>query len=379
MKYIFLLIFTISLLLFSSNTGAQGCSDAGVCSVGSLNILQFNFEKLSSKKSTLSMINEDETPLKVKSKSGGKDTVVLLSGAEKVSREKSIETIFENNTDDENTNKNKLKSFYLKNSFQLTSIYGIGDNSTSVSTIQIEGNFNIVKEKLYTQVKLPYTFINGNLASVNGFGDFTMSINYVALNKNYSNLSLTGGLKVPTNSADIFKDNLPLPMVYQTSLGSKDVLFGAKYTYRKWDITFGYQHSFEATQNQYLHRVTANENYNSYFQSKEMKRADDVIFRGNRNFRIKKSVVSSGLLFIYHLDEDAITDISGNRVKAVGSKGLTLNLNLAGLLPISKTVDLIFLFATPLVTRDYRTDGLTRGVVFITGIKYNLYKNRDSK
>ena len=129
-------------------------------------------------------------------------------------------------------------------------------------------SIKIIKNKLYAQLKLPYTFVSGKLASINGLSDITFSLSYIVFSKAQSNLNLTGGVKLPTNGANIYKDDLPLPMVYQTSLGSTDVLIGAKYNIRKWDFTCGYQHAFNANKNEYLHStVSDNITYNNYFQS----------------------------------------------------------------------------------------------------------------
>lgn len=207
-------------------------------------------------------------------------------------------------------------------------------------------------------------------------GDVTLSLSFSAFNKTSSSLSITGGVKIPTNDADISKNNLPLPMVYQTSLGSTDILLGAKYVFRKWDFTCGYQHSFNANKNAYLHKATTTENalYNGYFESNKMRRADDGIFRVIRNFKIKKAVTSAGLLFIYHLSNDKIENAAGNRVEATGSEGLTLNMNLSGVVPLTKNIDFTFVFGTPFITREYRTDGLTRHFIIVAGLQFNLFK-----
>ncbi|MEO6883461.1 MAG: hypothetical protein ABI199_05495 [Bacteroidia bacterium] len=257
--------------------------------------------------------------------------------------------------------------------FQLTNYYGLGDDHTSISTTQLEANIRI-KQKFFFQIKLPYSYISGNLGNTNGLSDIFTSLSYIVFNKSNSNLSLTGGLKLPANHANLSKDGLPLPMVYQTSLGSTDGLAGVKYTIHKWDFTFGYQHSFNTSGNQYLHQPTLeNSAYNTYDESNLLKRKDDGIFRVNRNFQLKKWNVIAGLLFIYHMANDDYTNELGERVAIIGSKGLTLNLNLATTVPISKKLDFTFVFGKPLILRETRPDGLTRVFVAIAGIKYTLF------
>ncbi|MES2591666.1 MAG: hypothetical protein V4608_07265 [Bacteroidota bacterium] len=343
--FIFLTCFTFA----SYQSKSQGCSDAGTCSLGSLSVLSFKFEYLPSDKKTLSTIEIEDPQLVLKTTGLKKDKI---------------------------TSDTSVNNKYLKYTFQFTTYYGLGEQSTSIYTGQLEGNVSIIKQKLYAQLKLPYTFINGNLGSVNGMGDVTIGLSYVAFNKKTNNLSVSGGVKLPSNKADTHKSNLPLPMVYQTSLGSTDVLVGAKYVYKKWDFTAGYQHSFNATQNSYLNNSLNSDSviYNSYFQSNKMKRADDGLFRINRNFRLKNISTNAGVLIIYHLANDKITDAFGNRVSADGSQGLTVNLNFSGILPLSEKSDFIFIVGAPVLTRTYGTDGLLRKFVCIVGVRFNMYK-----
>ncbi len=259
-------------------------------------------------------------------------------------------------------------------SCEFTTYYGIGEQNTSIFITQLEGNFKLIDRKLYGQIKLPYSIINGNLGSTNGLSDVSMSLSYFAIKKPKCNLSLAMGVKIPANQSDLSKNNRPLPMVYQTSLGSTDILLGSRFTYRKWDFSLGYQHSFNANSNQYVHLSSINDSatYNGYFESKNLRRHDDALFRINRKYEIKKVVLNSGLLFIYHTGNDDITNFLGERIKGVGSKGLTLNLDFAGSIPLSKHVDFTFVLAKPLVQRKYVDDGLARSFVGIVGLKRNF-------
>ena len=374
MKFFLSLLFTLCVILINSLSYAQGCSDAGVCSVGSLNLIQFKFVPLPADKNTMQAMVAEDTKLIIKLNGLENDTVLPLRVEEKEDPKLNNQVSTATDSIDDSV----LAGYYYrypKYSFQFSTSCGSADQGTSVVITQLEGNMSIFKQKLFAQVKLPYSFINGKLASINGLNDITISMSYVVFSKNKNSLSITGGVKVPSNNSNLSIDDLPLPMVYQTSLGSTDALIGAKYTYNKWDLTCGYQHAFNANKNEYLHNslVTDNETYNDYFESREMKRADDAIFRVNRNFKIKKAITSAGLLFIYHLADDDITNAAGQRIKAQGSQGLTLNLNFAAMAPVSKKMDFVFIFGSPLVIREARPDGLTRSYIAMAGLKYNIY------
>ncbi len=83
--------------------------------------------------------------------------------------------------------------------------------------------------------------------------------------------------------------------------------------------------------------------------------------------------MSTGLLLIYHLSNDSFTNKEENRDKIAGSQGSTLNINIAGVVPIFKRLDVVFVFASPIVTRQARPDGLTRKFVAIAGLKFNIF------
>ncbi len=333
---------------------AQGCSDAGLCSFGSLNILGFKYVNIPADEVKLSLV-EVEDP--------GVDTLFVRHTSQ-VIHDTIIKKVFVTDT----LNVSPL------NSFEFSSYYGLGEHNTLIMINQFEGNFNLIDKKLYAQVKIPYAAIFGNLGTNSGLGDLTMSLSYLPYKRAMSNLSLALGVKIPANSSDLSHNGRPLPMVYQTSLGSTDLLLGARFTYKKWDFSTGLQHSFNSNSNQYLHLSGISDSviYNGYFESRNIRRADDVIFRINRKFQVKNIQLNTGLLFIYHMANDAITDFDGERIKAVGSQGLTFNLNLAGSIPLTKRMKFTFVLAKPVIQRKYVTDGLARSFVGIVGLRWNF-------
>jgi hypothetical protein len=366
MRYFFTPFLSFCFLIVSVQTYSQGCSDAGVCSVGSLSLVQFKYELLPLSENKLAQLPNKDPGIDLKHSGEDnmeKDTASQIVKSDSTSNRKlkNVQTI-------------KYDYQLPKYSFQYSTYYGLGQQKTSIITEQIDANIRLINKKLFAQVKVPYTFINGKLGSVSGLSDITLGLTYIAFVKSNSSLSLACGAKTPTNNSDLAKDTLPLPMVYQTSLGSTDILLGAKYTFKKWDLSLGYQHSFNANKNEYLHRSITNDStiYNDYFESNFLRRSDDGVFRISRNFLSKKINASIGALFIYHMANDSYTDANGVRGTLAGSQGLTLNLNFAGTIPISKKLDFVFILGTPIVTRKAAPDGLLRKFVGIVGFKYNV-------
>ena len=381
MRRVSILIFSTFCLLVKHNISfSQGCSDAGVCSVGSLSIIGFRYVNLPADENVLSKMDVYDPALIIKTGSGI-DSIRSVQKTElipPVKKEKdTLQTGKIADTAQAKTPSSSLLYYtkYPKYSFNYSAYYGAGDRGTTIFTHQMDVNVRLIKKKLFGQIKLPYTLINGNLARVNGMSDVTLSLSYSALSRRNSNLTITAGAKIPVNNANLFNDTLPLPMVYQTSLGTTDLLTGAKFTYKKWEATVGYQHAFNANENEYLHSaVIANDaEQNKYFESNKLKRADDAVFRMNRNFSYKRCTATAGLLFIYHLKDDVITNSAGQRAEAIGSQGLTLNLNMATAIPIYKNLDFTFMYARPFVTRQSRPDGLGRYQVIIAGFRLNIY------
>ena len=82
--------------------------------------------------------------------------------------------------------------------------------------------------------------------------------------------------------------------------------------------------------------------------------------------------MSTGILALYRLQKDIITDKYGNRIAVNGSDGLTLNLTGSLQYEFSSRTGINLSFGTPLVVREVRPDGLTREFVLSAGIHLNF-------
>lgn len=359
------LILSLIFVLTCGSVFAQGCSDAGVCSMGSLGLVQEHvYEKLPHDKVTLELVEEEDTELFSETfdpTKSEKDTNQIVGGDIKYEL-------------DSTKSQPKIKKYKsTKLTLNYFTIYGVGDNNTSIITNQLEVNYNLIDKKLYAQVKVPFQTAIGELATTNGLGDITMSLSYNAVSKKKSKLSLVGGAKLPTNNSNLTQNGTPLPMVYQSSLGSIDALFGFNYRYNTWDATVAYQHPFTVNNNGYLHDTIQTTHYNSYFESRQLQRAGDAVLRINKTFKTKKAIFSSGMLFIYHVANDKYVNNQNKRVEAENSKGMTINLNFSATTRLSKKIDLVAIYAHPILLRENRPAGLTRKFVVMAGLKLKLF------
>ncbi len=183
MKYI---LSTLILLAIAFKPFAQGCSDAGFCSMGTLQSL---------------------------------NVPVADTTAE-----------------------------YLPHSARIAEGLGIGEQGVLI--FQTTPEVNIGLGKMFSfQAKIPFTSVNGDLGKTNAFGDVSLAFSGNFKLKPTITLTATLGTKIPTNKADIigiadidigyqpnnfpitiplitFQLPLSLPMAYQTSLGTYDLVGG---------------------------------------------------------------------------------------------------------------------------------------------------------
>jgi len=124
---------------------------------------------------------------------------------------------------------------------------------------------------------------------------------------------------------------LPLPNYYQTSLGTYDFIAGLSFLTKRWLIATGYQMPLNSNGNQFLWgpwRKSGSADSSIalvYPLCKNLKRGNDVMLRVERNFRLARLNAQLGLLGIYRLTEDEYTDKTGKRVKQPGTTGLALS------------------------------------------------------
>ena len=263
------------------------------------------------------------------------------------------------------------------NSAKVIFSYGIGEEGTTIIQTIPEVNFTLVKNNTI-QLRLPYLFINGNLRSNNGIGDLALSITQSFVKKEKIKLNVTVGIKIASNQSDDLIGTeatnvlLPLPMPYQTSLGTNDLVLGTSLEYNKWYLGMGYQHVItNKNKNLFLRtRWSGNSDAQKYFESNLLNRGDDALLRVERIFNIKKFSCTAGLIGIYRMQEDKISNFQNVEIDVNGSDGLTLNLTGSTQYNFSQNFGLNFSFGMPLKVREVRPDGLTRKLVLNTSLNY---------
>jgi hypothetical protein len=232
-------------------------------------------------------------------------------------------------------------------------------------------NFSI-NSKTSFQAKLPYQAITGRLANTSGMGDISLCITRNILSAKKYDINFSLGTKLPTNKSDKHTDQLPLPMYYQTSLGTFDLIAGLSLISRGWLLATGIQIPLNENNNQFLWEAwkgTDEEAYiNRYNQAKNLKRGTDVMLRVERNFRFSRVNFTLGLLPIYRITRDEITNPAGTRITPDKAKGLALSGIFTTGYSFNVKSGVKLLLGHKLVQREVNPDGLTRE--FVSTLSY---------
>lgn len=220
-------------------------------------------------------------------------------------------------------------------------------------------------ERWSADVRMTMLSQMGNDISVFGPGDMFLNINYQASQK----VVFTLGTKIPLTKANKELEGLALPMDYQSSLGSLDLIAGIKYTTAKWQWTLAFQAPLRQNENAFFPSLYDTTSVlNTIQATNAFHRQADILLHVSRPIWMSDKVTfTPGLLPIYHISEDQFTDIDGVVKSIEGSDGLTLNGTVFIEIKLNTANTLDFSLGFPFIVRDARPDGLTRSFVFGAG------------
>jgi hypothetical protein len=268
---------------------------------------------------------------------------------------------------------------------RMTFGYGIGERSTTVLQVVPEVGIGIT-DRWGVQLRVPYVSIEGGLGSNSGAGDPMLTTSYAFIKEDHKGLDAMIGVKMNSGNAnDIWKGDptaqttRTLPMPYQTSLGTTDLLLGVNYRHDRWSGALALQLPVkQANENTFTHAAWGQDPAAlGYFESAALERAADAVARVQYRIPWRRFAVQPGLLAIQHLDTDTRLETAPTmdmmmpqRVEAQGSDGLTLNLTLDAGYHLNDRWTIELAYGSPLLVREERPDGLTRSMVLNTGLRY---------
>jgi len=229
------------------------------------------------------------------------------------------------------------------------------------------------QDKKLTTVNLGYSAISGELANTSGPTDLFLSLNHAFATKSKWTRSFVVGLKLPFDKADIAKNGIHLPMPYQTSLGTTDLVLGLNFIRNSFGATIAVQ--------QPLKPINGNQfrpgDYptvplaDKYLPSYMFSRKGDVLLRFSYDLYLNKRFsIRPSLLSIYHEANDTYVDADKIRKEIRKSAGLTANANVFVDYRLHTGNEFELSLGTPYVVRTNRPDGLTRS--FVAAISYKF-------
>lgn len=228
-------------------------------------------------------------------------------------------------------------------------------------------NFSLTRKTSF-QVKIPYQSVTGTLGTTGGLGDISLCFTRVIYSSDQFDLNLSVGGKLPSNKSNLEEDGFPLPMYYQTSLGTYDFITGISLITSKWLLATGIQHPFNRNNNEFLWSRWAGsdqspEYIRRYAPANKLRRGTDVMLRVERNFRFSRINFSLGLLPIYRITNDEIENGAGERIKPDAAKGLALSGIVTFGYQFNVRSGIKLLGGHKIVQRDHNPDGLSREMV----------------
>ena len=161
-------------------------------------------------------------------------------------------------------------------------------------------------------------------------------------------------------------------MVYQSSLGTFDLILGTNYNYKKWDFNAAVQIPVvNINKNSFIKEFSGTDLFET---TNLFERKSDGLLRATYSHKTKngKFIFKPNVLFLYHLGEDTYQDTFGNRKSINGSSGVTINGNFIANYKLNASSNLETSLASPFVVREERPDGLTRKFTLGLSYKYNF-------
>jgi len=255
----------------------------------------------------------------------------------------------------------------INNQFKIGFFFGKADNSISVYGNYLEYNRQL-GEKFGLDIKLAALAQNGNGISTYGLSDVFLNTNYKASEK----IKITLGAKIPLSFANKSFKNLPLPMDYQASLGTFDLIFGVGYEIKKLQLVAAIQQPLTQNDNQFIaSNYPINSKLSAFQSTNKFQRSGDVLLRVSYPISISSKLkLTPSILPIYHLSNDKYTDEFNVKKEIIGSQGVTLNGNVYLDYEINNKNIIQFNIGMPFIVRDSRPDGLTRSL--IANLEYRI-------
>lgn len=218
--------------------------------------------------------------------------------------------------------------------------------------------------------RVTYSTATGSFGTRSQFGDAFLIGNYRFKPTKQKQWSAMLGFKFPFTASNLKINGYSLPLDYQSSLGTIDVLAGTALKTGNFDWQVAVQIPVvNLNRNSYFSEYSGT---NDFPSTNLFERKPDALFRATYSWQLpsRKLTLRPNVLFIYHLGEDTYENIFSKRESIAGSDGLTVNLNAVANYRLTRNQQFEVSVAAPVVVREVRPDGLTRS--FVLGVSYQI-------
>jgi hypothetical protein len=243
--------------------------------------------------------------------------------------------------------------------------YGRADNSVNAYNTSFEFT-RYVNSKLAISTKINFLAHAGNSIQTVEIGDVYFTGDY---NIN-SKLKATAGFKIPLHLGNKEKKGIILPMDYQPTLGTLDLLVGLQHSINNLTIGSGIQIPLTQNDNKFITNNFVVEE--DFYTTNGYRRNSDLWFRLAYTFKFKNLTLIPNLLPIIHLGNDSYINSLGARTAIMGSSGTTFNAGVQVDYKLCENTIIGLNGALPFVTRTARPDGLARKYVLTLDYRVNF-------
>ncbi len=274
---------------------------------------------------------------------------------------------------------NKAMNVRLR-SVELGQYLGVTKFDDDIFVTNLDFNIGVGKKNSF-QLKVPYMYISAPLANTQGLSDITLSFSRNVYFSEKNQINVTIGTKIPIGGVNkTSKDNIVLPMYYQTSLGTYDIVIGGSWLTHGWLVGVGIQHPFNEIDSKFKWGLWKNnedeQNARRYPVSQALKRGTDGMIRIEKSLRFAKFGFQVGGLAIYRFNKDEILDPATNvRIKVDGTDGFAFTVLASANYNFDTQSALKVGFGRKAfdgISRLRNTDGLSREYVFTLGYEFRF-------
>jgi hypothetical protein len=288
------------LTLAAVSCDAQGCSDAGFCSLG---ILKNNLDDTVVKK-------HNRLDFGLNYGKGEQNTNTLNEYVE-------YHLAFRNGFSFQSKVTATYASGFLGSAFDIGDWYGTLNYSSNVNALS--------RVSFIAGIKVPLSKSNGK----NSDGK-PLPLDYQASIGSYDAI---GGVNYVVNRKWEFDGAIQLPVI-------------------------------QVNQNTFFPNENADPRERKFAPTNNFRRKGDVLGRIGYYFYLPKDItLKPSLSGIYHTANDSYEDFSGNRIAIAGSRGITLNGSIVATKKLKNSNQFEVVIGAPFIVRKVRPDGLTRDAV----------------